>query len=139
MQKTKLGISVGLLGAAICFLGLFGGYIALIIAAGYVLLVETNEWLRKTAVKVSAIVFMFSILSVLVGLIPDAIGLISSFLNIFGGSFHISFISTIIAFVNTALSVIEKVILLWFGFKALTQGTISMAPFDGIVEKHTNL
>ena len=30
MQKTKVGISVGMIGAAVYFAGLFGGYIAVI-------------------------------------------------------------------------------------------------------------
>ncbi len=45
MQKTKLGVSVALMGAALYFLGLFSGYVALIILAGYVLLMEENVWL----------------------------------------------------------------------------------------------
>ena len=44
MQKTKLGISVGLLGAAIYFMGLFGGYLVAVLLAGYILMFEENEW-----------------------------------------------------------------------------------------------
>lgn len=36
MQKTRLGISVGLLGAAIYFMGLFSGYLLAVLLAGYV-------------------------------------------------------------------------------------------------------
>ena len=43
MQKTRLGISVGLLGAGVCFLGLVGGYLVTAILAGYILLFEENE------------------------------------------------------------------------------------------------
>ena len=51
MQKAKLGISVGLLGAAIYFTSLFSGYLVPVILTGYVLLFEENDWLRKNAVK----------------------------------------------------------------------------------------
>lgn len=51
MEKTKLGVSIGLLGAGIFAAALFGGYVATIVLAGYVLLMETNEWLRRAAVK----------------------------------------------------------------------------------------
>ena len=54
MEKTKLGISVGLFGAIIFAVALFGGYIPSILLVGYVLLMETNEWLRKSAVKALA-------------------------------------------------------------------------------------
>ena len=42
MQKTRFGISVGLMGAAIYFVGLFGGYAAMLLLAGDVLLFGEN-------------------------------------------------------------------------------------------------
>ena len=50
MQKTRLGISVGMLGAAIYLTGLFSGYVVAVLMAGYVLLFEENSWLRRSAV-----------------------------------------------------------------------------------------
>ena len=61
MQKTKLGISVGLLGAAVYFCGVLS-LLALIIVAGYILLVEENIWLRKSAVKAVVIYVSFAII-----------------------------------------------------------------------------
>ncbi|MFR5908747.1 MAG: hypothetical protein ACLUFT_10550 [Gemmiger formicilis] len=49
MQKAKLGISVGLLGAAIYLTALSGSLLGLLVLAGYVLLVEDNQWLRLSA------------------------------------------------------------------------------------------
>ena len=40
MQKTRLGITVGALGAITFFAGFFGGYLAAIVLAGYALLFE---------------------------------------------------------------------------------------------------
>ena len=42
MQKTKLGITISGLAAAIYLTCLFGGYIPAIILTGYVLMVEEN-------------------------------------------------------------------------------------------------
>lgn len=42
MQKTRLGISVGMLGAAIYLTGLFSGYLVAVLLTGYVLLFEEN-------------------------------------------------------------------------------------------------
>ena len=56
MQKTKIGMTVGLLGAAIYFIGLFSGYLTVVLLIGYVLLFEENEWLRKSAVKAVALI-----------------------------------------------------------------------------------
>lgn len=73
MEKTKLGVSVGIFGAFLYVAALFGGYIAITLLAGYVLLMESNEWLKKTAVKAVATLACFSFLSLLIGLIPDAV------------------------------------------------------------------
>lgn len=54
-MKTKLGISVGLLGTMVYFAALFGGYTPVILLAGYVLLFEENEWLKKAAIKAVAL------------------------------------------------------------------------------------
>ena len=48
MEKTKLGVSVGIFGAFLYVAALFGGYIAITLLAGYVLLMESNEWLKTT-------------------------------------------------------------------------------------------
>ena len=53
-MKTKIGISIGLLGSAVYFVGLVGGWIPLILIAGYVLLSEAYEWLRMSAIKAIA-------------------------------------------------------------------------------------
>src|SRR5574344_1340231 len=49
MEKTKLGIPVGLLGAAMLFACYFGGYLVSFVLAGYILLFEENAWLKRTA------------------------------------------------------------------------------------------
>lgn len=55
-MKTKLGISAGLLGAAVFFLALVGGWIPTILVAGYILLFEANDWLKNCAVKAVAVI-----------------------------------------------------------------------------------
>lgn len=47
MSKTKLGISTTLLAALAYFAGGFSGYLLLFLVAGYVLLKEEDEWLKK--------------------------------------------------------------------------------------------
>ena len=59
MQKTRLGISVGLLGAATYFAGLFSGLLAALLLAGYVLMFEENEWLRRSVVKAITLTILF--------------------------------------------------------------------------------
>lgn len=135
MQKTKLGISVAVMGAAMYFMGLFSGYFAVVVLAGYVLLMEENEWLKKTAVKVLTLMIAFSLLSALIGLIPDLISFINDICNIFDGTFSIPVISKIIYMLRSGLSLVETVLFLFLGLKALHQGTVKVPVVDKLVNK----
>lgn len=136
MQKTKLGVSVGLLGTSVYFMGLFGGYTVVVLLAGYILLCENNEWLRKAAVKAVSVMAAFSFLIAVVNLIPNAISFIDSFVSIFGGHFYIAFLSNLVNMVVAALNILEKLLLLGLGIKALNQGTISVPVIDKLIDKY---
>lgn len=136
MQKTKFGISVGLLGAAIYFMGLFGGYFVVALLAGYVLLFEENEWLRKSAVKAVSTMVCFSLFIVIINLLPNAISFINYIASMFGGSFHIAFISNLVSAVTSAIDIIEKVLFIGLGVKALSQGTIVVPVVDNLINKY---
>lgn len=138
MQKTKLGVSVGLLGAAVYFSGLFGEYIPAILIAGYVLLFEENEWLKKACVKAVAVMMSISVVIALLGLIPDCLGWISSLLSIFEVYFSASIVNSIINVITDALSIIRTVLLLVLGVKALNQATINVPVVDNLVNKYMN-
>ena len=136
MQKTRLGISVGLLGAAIYFMGLFSGYLLAVLLAGYVLLFEENSWLRKNAVKAMSVMAVFSLLITVLNLVPNAIGFINDVVSIFGGSFYAAFLSNLISAAVAALNIIEKLLIIGLGVKALTQGTIAVPVVDNLINKY---
>lgn len=136
MQKTKLGISVGLFGAALYFAGLFGGYVALFLLAGYVLLREENIWLRKAAVKAVAFTMAISLLNALLGLIPGAIGVINDICVVFDGYFSIRALSNIITMLRSIISFAESIVLIILGIKALNQGTITLPVIDKLIDKY---
>ncbi len=140
-MKTRLGISVGMLGAALYFAGLFGGFVALTILAGYTLLVEENEWVKKTAVKAFLLLVAFSLLKTLIGLIPDAIGVFDKFVYIFSTEFSLasslSVVIKIVSFLTAGLDFIKVVLFLILGLKALNQSTVKIGAVDGTVTKHT--
>ncbi len=135
MQKTKLGVSVALLGAAVYFSGLFSGYLVTIVLAGYVLLMEENLWLKKAAVKSVALLMAFSLISAILGLVPGLVGFIDDIFNIFGGNFHIAFLTNIINMLRSGINLIETVLFLLLGLKALNQGNIPVPGIDKMVEK----
>lgn len=140
-MKTKLGISVGLLGAATYFTGFFGGYVIAGILAGYILLVEENVWLKKTAVKAVALLIGFSLLSAVVNLIPNIFDFIETLIRIFDQYFVFeaeifAVIDRLVSFVLTALNLVEKVVFIVLGLKALNQGTIKIPVIDNLVNKY---
>lgn len=136
MQKTKLGISVGMLGAILYFMGLFSGYMVTLLLAGYVLLCEDNEWLKKAAVKVISIMLIFSFWIAVVGLVPGTISVIDSIVSIFGGNFNIAFVSNLVNAIVAVLNILEKLLLLGLGVKALNQGTIPVPVVDNLLNKY---
>ena len=136
MQKTKLGISVGLLAAAIYFMGLFSGYTVVVLLAGYVLLREENDWLKKSAVKAVALMVIFSLVSAIVNLIPNAISCIDYFVSMFGGSFYISFVSNLVSLINSSLNILEKIAFILLGLKALKEQDFAIPALDKLVEKY---
>jgi len=135
-MKTKLGISVGLLSAAIYFSGLFSGYLVLTLLVGYTLLFETDSWLRRSAVKAFAITVLFSILTALIGFIPDVINLLDGIFRIFGGHFTISFITNLVSLCQHIFYVSEKAIMLALGLMALSETNIKIDFIDRILDKH---
>jgi len=135
-MKTKLGISVAMLAAGTYLIGFFAGYVALLLIAGYVLICESDEWLKKAVVKALVVTVAFSLISAIIGLIPNAISLVDSLCSIFDGHFSILFVSRFINFINVVLSVFEKLLMLAFAFLALDGKTIKLPVIDDFIEKH---
>ena len=136
MQKTRLGISVGLLCAAVYFTGLFSGYLVPVILTGYVLLFEENEWLKRNAVKAVALMEFFSLLTILFNLIPDAISFIGNIAAAFGGNFGINLLTRIVAAIVDVIDIFKKILFIGLGFKALNQGSISVPVVDTLINKY---
>lgn len=136
MQRTRLGISVGMLGAAIYLMGLFSGYLVAVLLTGYVLLFEENAWLKRSAVKAVSLMAFFSFITVLVNLIPNAMSCISYIASMFGGNFHASFISDLVSAVTSIIDIIEKLLFIALGLKALNQGTIAVPVVDKLINKY---
>lgn len=136
MQKTKLGITVGALGAITYFAGFFSGYLVAIILAGYVLLFEANAWLKRSVVKAIVLMTFFSVLVAVLNLVPDAVGFIGNIASVFNGHFAIVKVNQIIVVLVSGINIVEKVLFLGLGIKALSQGTIVIPFIDTKVSKY---
>lgn len=135
-MKTKLGVSVAMMAAAAYLIGFFNGNVALLLIVGYVLICESDEWLKKSVVKALVVGLLFTLISAVIGFIPNAISIVDDLFNIFGGSFSIGFVSRIIIFINTVLDVFEKLLMLGLALMAFDNKTIKLPLVDDLIEKH---
>ncbi|MBE5947903.1 MAG: hypothetical protein E7261_02620 [Lachnospiraceae bacterium] len=135
-MKAKLGISVGLLGAATYLMALFGGYTPLLLLVGYILIIEENIWLKKAAIKAVALYMFFALISSVIGLIPSLVYLIDDLMNIFEESFTLYPVTRTITFLQSVISLARTVLLLGLGITALNQGTIKFPFVDKLIDKH---
>lgn len=145
MNKTKLGISTGLLAAFAYFSGCFSGYLLLFFIAGYVLLKEEDEWLKKNVVKAALLMVVFSVATGVLGLVPDLFDWLNSGFSILGfslygipfvGTFLLSKLTALISFIIGAVNIVEVVAFLLLGFSALKQKDIKISPIDKMIEKY---
>ena len=135
MEKSKLGVSLGVVGAAMYLLSYFSGHMAALLLVGYVLLFEENAWLKRTAVKAAVVGFMFAIASTLLGLLPNCISTINSFFYLFDGEFYITFVSELVSFLRNVLNLAQTIVMLGLAWKALSMKTIVITFVDNFVGK----
>ena len=136
MQKTKLGLSIGFIGAILCCAGMFMGYTATLLLAGYVILMEEDVWLKAIAVKVVSIMTVFSLIIAALSIIPDAIGLLNYFVALFGGSFSVLILTNLTYLLQQIASLAETVVFLVLALKALKLDTISVPVVDNLIIQH---
>ncbi|MBQ9083847.1 MAG: hypothetical protein IJY28_10215 [Clostridia bacterium] len=132
-MKTKLGLSIGVVAMGVYLLGLFGGYTALLLAVGYVMMVETNDWLRKSAVKALALAMMFSLISYAIGFLPDVLGVLNSFLNTFEVSFRYYWLTSLLNAVQGAVNICEILLFANLAIKALNCADVPVKPIDQLL------
>ena len=138
MEKTKLGISVGLFGALLYAIGLWGGYFLTIAAVAYVLIREESAWLKQTAVKALALTFLFPLISVVIGFIPDLVNLVAGVMSLFNEPCDMEIVIEIENILRSILNIAEYVIFVLLGIFALGKKTIRLPLVDAAVEKHVN-
>ena len=137
MQKSKLGISVGLIAAISYFACIFGGgYTVSILICGYVLLREDNPWLKRITLKAVVLLALFSIASFIINLIPNCIGAINDFAMAINHPFSTTFISSVVAGLSSILDIIRNILFVLLGIKALSQGTIRLPIIDKMLDKY---
>jgi len=136
MEKTRIGVSVGLMGAALYLAGMAGGVLAFLVLAGYVLLFEKNAWLRRTAIQAGVIVFSFMIAGALIDLIPSLASGLTNLVGIFGGHLTIRPLSSLGGLLGNILSIARILLFVALALRALKQQSMPIAQADKLVNDH---
>ena len=134
MEKSKLGVSVGLLGALAFLLTYFTGYTAILLFAGYVVLCEESTWLKKVCVKAIFLALCFDVLLRLFGFITDLLEWIGSVVSLFGSYLNASVIYNLISIITRPINIIEAILFLALAVMALKQKTISIPFIDKMMD-----
>lgn len=134
-MKTKLGISVSFMSALLYLGGLFGGYVVLALMAGYVLLKEEDIFLKRVAVKSVVICVGCSMLSGIIGLLPNLYSIISTLLDVFGADMPGTALVSLASFLQYLVTFAKSVVLLYLGGAALLNKYAVKDPLDPLVDK----
>lgn len=118
MERTRLGLSIPVMGAMVFLVFLTGGYVAGLLLLGYILLYEENAELKRVAVTALLITVGLSLLNALIGFLPDVIRVFESFLSMFGVYLDGGFVDRFFNFLYCIFNVLKTVVLV--GFAALT-------------------
>lgn len=134
MLKTKLGISIALVGAAMYFLGAFS-FVPAMLLAGYVLIAEENEWIKRQAAKMIGVVLLFGLLSIAVGWIDDVVGMLNIIVRWFNSDVYLSVPASLTYLIQYIISIVKEILLLVMGFKALGMKNLKFGPIDKLLDK----
>ncbi|MDE5590375.1 MAG: hypothetical protein K2J60_14750 [Acetatifactor sp.] len=134
MLKTKLGISIALVGAAMYFLGAFS-FTPAVLLAGYVLIAEENEWVKRQAAKMVGVVVLFSLLSIAVGWIDDVVGVLNIIVRWFNSDVYLSVPANLTSLCRYIITIAKEVLLLVMGFRALGMKNVKFGLIDKPLDK----
>ena len=130
---TKLGIKTNIVAMLVCIVGFVSGYVGVLLIAGYILLMEGDRMLRKTAIKTLTIMCISSLLVGVIGLIPDTVSWIASVLQLFDGSMNVGILLSICDVLSGVVWLAEAFLLLFMAFKAYKGSEFSIKQLDTIV------
>lgn len=135
MNKTKLGISVGLMAALLWLLGYYAGYTVIAIAVGYVLLVEENGWLKKQALRVVGLMLLFSLASTVINAIPSLLELWYSIRSLADKYTNYEDVHRVFNLLGTILSLVKTWTFVVMGVLMLLGKNFKVPFVDSIIDK----
>jgi hypothetical protein len=134
MEKTKLGLSVKICNVLVFLLFLFSGYTVGLLAVGYVLLCEKDQSLRVSAVTALLAAVAYSLIQMLIGLLPDVVEIFVNLLNIFRVYVNVSFLHNITNFLYSILSLMKTVVYIILAFMAVLGKPVQLSSIKKLLD-----
>ena len=136
MKKTKLGISENIMGGLCFILALVGGYIPLLLLAGYIFLMEKSVLLKKYVLSALTMLIAFSFVTCVVGILPEIVNFIDSFVALFNGRCSAPIVNTIYYLVLYAVEIIKPIVFVLFTAMIIKGKSVTVPFVSKLVDKH---
>ncbi len=136
-MKTKIGVSATLMAAGVYFAALFGSYVPVVLIAGYILIAEENQWLRRTAIKAVVLMVAFDLLILGLNFIPGyLLDFIYDLVVTFNGNFSYIVVTRIFNLLTDIVRICEVVVFVALGFMSLKMQDMKLGCIDTVTDKN---
>ena len=137
MEKTKLGISIEMLGTILYVSVALFGYFGLLVVGGYIVFIEKQEFLKKCVAKAVVLMLGFTLLSTVIGIIPKILYFGVETDTFFEGFYlYLSGTYQVVAMVLVILNVVRMALFVWLGVKAWKKQNGTIPIVDKFIEKY---
>lgn len=136
MNKTKVGISENLMGGLCFIIALVGGYVSILLLAGYILLKENSVALKKYVLNALAMLIFFSLVVSVVGIFPEIVNFVDNFVGLFNGNCTAPIIDSIYYIVLNVVEIMKAVMFLTFAVMAIKGKNVSVPVVSKMINKH---
>ena len=119
------------------FLGALN-FIPAVMLAGYVLIAEQNEWLKRQAAKMIGVVVLFGLLGIAVGWIDDIVYILNIIVRWFDKDVYLSVPANLTSLCRYIISLVKEIFLLAMGFMALSMKGVRLGVVDRQLDKFMN-
>ena len=126
-----------MLGAAVYFSAALFGYLSLLVVGGYILFVEKTEWLKKCVIKAVVLMLLYSLITTIIGLIPQLLSLSGGEETLFGSYYlYLAGAYQIVSVVLVVLNFVRIGFFIALGIKALNEKTINIPLIDNFINTY---
>ena len=137
-RKTTFGVSVAISAAFIYFIQYYTSFTATLLIFGYLLIIEKDEYLTKTAMKAFLLDTILIVVVTLINLIPDGLNIVSGLFGIVNIHIpsRIPVVSDLISNIIVIIAYIKTILFMFCIFSALRGKEVRIPLVENFYNKH---